>query len=137
MVPSDGGCEVVGMSRNWRNVIVGAAALVVTEEEDRVFPRRTRHECANNVGDLSLPIQDRLTRPWMFIVVPVSCLNKDETGQRAVLQIVGVGWYSGAICVGSMQKELDESPTTLDGCVGGVQRARWISVDDSDMNRSG
>ena len=51
---------LVGVAGNGWDVVVGAAAFVVAEEEDRVFPGRTGHEVIHDIGYLRLSLEDGL-----------------------------------------------------------------------------
>ena len=75
------------MVRHGRHVIVWAAAFVVAEEEDAVFPLRAGHERIDDLCHLRLAEQDGLEGARMLVVNAISGLNEGEAGQRAIGEI--------------------------------------------------
>src|ERR1035438_3895052 len=109
-------------------MVVWSSTFVVAEEEDRVVPGRAVHERIHHTRHLNLPIQNRLTRPWMLVIVAVTGLNECKAGQRAVGQIGEVGGYP----VNVARVDAKGVPRIVNyfgphgGCLAGS--ARWIVV---------
>ena len=76
------------MAGHGRNVIVGAAAFVVAEEEDGVLPLRAGHEGIDDLRHFRLPEQDGLARSRVLVIDAVAGFNEAKLGSVPLVRSV-------------------------------------------------